>query len=265
MPSATPLGGVQGRQACVVAYDDRNGDGARSPSERFVAGVTVRLTHIVSGAFVTWTTDGANDPDFCWNGLTDGSYTLEITELPLGIIGSGIAEHGFDVPMAEASITFDFGVRSADAPTAVPTEPATSTPTPPPTPRPTPTALPTVDGPSGTVCAIVYSDVNANGFDDPGEPLIADIMLTIEDEARRPSRTLLSRSDDGLCVPLPAGVYYVTVADVPDHVSTTPREEVVLLTAGDVRNVRFGWHSQFTADGTRILLPFSVRQVRSSP
>ncbi len=256
VPSATPIGGARGRQACITAFDDRDGDGSRSPAERFVAGLTVQLTHLASGAFVTWTTDGANNPDFCWNGLTDGSYALKITELPFGMISSGTAEHRFEVPMEEVSLTFEFGIRSADAPTA--------TPSPLPTTRSTPTPLPTVVGPQGTLCAIVFSDLNANGFDDPGEPLIADGLIRIENEVRSPVRVILSRGDDRLCVPLATGVYYVTMEPLLGHEPTTAGEEVVLVTDGAVRDVRFGWHRQISHGAQRLFLPLALRQVRAS-
>lgn len=262
VPSATPIGGARGRQACITAFDDRDGDGSRSPDERFIAGLTVQLTHIASGAFVTWTTDGANDPDFCWNGLVDGQYTIAITERPRGMIASGPTEYRFDVPMESTSITFEFGVRSADAPTALPTDPPTATPSALPTLRPTPTPLPTVVGPQGTLCAIAFSDIDANGFDDPGEPLIEDASIRIEDEHRSAVRALMSRSDGAVCVPLAAGVYYVSSEPVTGYEATTSIAEVVLLTDGDVRNVRFGWHRRIAPNGSGIYLPFALRQVR---
>ena len=70
----------------MAAFDDRDGDGRRGAAERFLAGVTVRLLHRPSGAFVSWTTDGQNDPDYCWNGLSDGDYVLTVVLAPLGYV-----------------------------------------------------------------------------------------------------------------------------------------------------------------------------------
>lgn len=261
VPSDTPPAGAVGRQVCITAFEDRDGDGTRSLDERFAAGVTVQLTHVGSGAFVTWTTDGANDPDFCWNGLTDGSYTIETTELPIGMISSGPDEIAFEIPMPVASRTFEFGIRSADAPTAAPTATATPAPSLTPTPRPTPTPLPTVTGPQGSVCALVFSDLNGDGFEDPGEPAIADAVVQVQDERRRPLLELHSRAEGRVCAPLATGIYYVVALPVAGYAATTPTEEVVLVTDGDTREVRFGWYHE-TSGARLIHLPFAVRQVR---
>jgi hypothetical protein len=135
-PAATPAtasapptrpGAPDGRQVCLVAFDDRDGDGGRDASERYLPGVTVRLTHAATGAFVTWTTDGLNDPDRCWSGLVDGDYEIAATHAPLGYVPTTASVYRFAVPLASNAATYAFGLR----------RPPVSTPSPPPT-DPTP-------------------------------------------------------------------------------------------------------------------------------
>jgi hypothetical protein len=106
-----------------------------------------------------------------------------------------------------------------------------------------------------------FSDLDGNAFEDPGEPGIEDASVRVEDEARSPVREILSRSDAPVCVPLATGVYYVVALPLAGYTATTPVEEVVLVTDGDTRVIRFGWYHQPV--GTRIVhLPFAMRQVR---
>ena len=95
LASPTATGPANQRQVCVVAFQDQDGDGLRGIDERFLAGVILRLTHLPSGVFDTWTTDGANDPDHCWSALIDGAYRLEAQSLPPGLVASGQRERLF--------------------------------------------------------------------------------------------------------------------------------------------------------------------------
>lgn len=261
----TPAGPRQGRQACVLAYEDRDADGLRDPDERFLAGVTVRLTHVATGAFITWTTDGANDPDFCWNGLSDGRYVLRLDDLPAGMAPSGAASHTFDVPLAEPSTTFAFGAHrpaestAAPPPTASPTRGPTPAPTSSATPSatPTPTASPTVVGPAGDVCVVVFLDRDGNGFADPGEAPVDGAEILVETESRAPARRLLSRVEP-VCARLGAGVYFVAVTPAEGFASTTAAESAVLVTAGSRQALQFGWRPISRRAGP-IFVPFAYR------
>lgn len=257
-PIPTPDGPPTGRQVCVSAFDDRDGDGARGAGERFVAGVTVRLMHVASGAFVTWTTDAANDPDYCWSGLTDGEYSLEALELPRARVLSGPAEHTFAVPLPAASTTFTFGTRDASAPTVAPSP--SRSPTEPPT--PSPTAMPTVVGPAGELCVAAFLDRGRDGFLDAGDELLAGFRFAVADEGREPERALDSRSEHHVCTLLPAGVHFVEVAAPAGYTATTPTEQAVLLTDGGSVAVSFGWYRPSEGTSDRAYLPLGIRALR---
>lgn len=266
-----PPGGREGRQICVVAFRDANGNTVRDPEERFLAGVTVRLRHEDSGAFVTWTTDGANDPDFCWAGLADGRYTLRLLELPRDHVASGPAEFQVDVPLAAGSVTYAFGARPADVPTAtpslVPTEPPpadTLTPEASPTPRdtPTPTAQPTVVGPQGEICASAWEDRDGNGFLDADETWVADLLVEIarspDGQAVRALRTLSGRP---VCSVLPSGVWHVRLVDPAPWNGVGEASQAVLLTEGSLASVSF---PLAPLEAGRAYLPFAMRRVATS-
>jgi len=266
----TPTGPPSGRQACVLAYDDRDADGLRDPDERFLAGVTVRLTHATTGAFITWTTDGANEPDYCWNGLSDGRYVLRLDDLPSGLAPSGAASYTFDVPFADASVTYAFGAHRSDLEPPTPTGSATATerattgPSPTatatltPSPSPSPTASPTVVGPAGDVCATVFDDRDGNGFADAGEEPIAGAEILVETEARGPSRRLVSRAEEAACARVAAGVYFVVVQPPAGFRATTATESAVLVTAGSRQSVAFGWRAE-ARPHRPLYIPFALR------
>ncbi len=239
-PTAT--GPANQRQVCVVAFDDRDGDGRLGPGERFLAGVTLRLTHVRTGVFDSWTTDGANDPDYCWNGLIDGPYTLKAVSLPRGHVGSGVLEHAFEVPFPGAPARYTFGARRPEVPTPTPTPMPTRPPTPTPSPTlsPTPSPEPTVDGPSGEICLGVFDDRNHDGARAAGEPWLEGMRVRVLAEDRQEVRVLASRSDGPRCTRLAAGVYYAGIAAPEGWIVITPREEAVLLTDGVRRTVVFG-------------------------
>jgi len=241
--SATASGPPTQRQVCVLAYDDRSGDGQRDPDERFLAGVTLRLTHVRTGVFDSWTTDGANDPDYCWNGLIDGPYTLKAVTMPRGFVASGASEVRFDVPFAGPPARYLFGARRPDVATATRAPSATAAPTdtPAPTPSPIPSPTPTVIGPSGEVCLGVFEDRDRDRARGAGEGWLAGFRLRVLDQSRAPLRELTSRADGPVCVLLGVGVYFTAAAPRPGLVPTTPMEEPVLLTEGVRRGVAFGW------------------------
>ncbi len=244
LPSPTASGPANQRQVCVVAFQDRDGDGLRGADERFLAGVILRLTHLSSGVFDTWTTDGANDPDHCWSALIDGDYRLEAQSLPVGLVASGGRERLFTVPFPGQPALYAFGARAPA--TATPTAPATAKPSatlsPTPSPSPTDTPAPTVAGPSGQVCAAVFEDRDGDGRQ-AGEPYLAGHWLEILSNADRTVlRRLRSRADGPVCVTLPVGVFLVRSEAILGAGATTPQELLVgLLSEGARREAAFGW------------------------
>lgn len=259
LPSPTATGPATQRQVCVVAFMDLDGDGLRGADERFLPGVTLKLTHLPSGVFDTWTTDGANDPDHCWSSLIDGAYRLEAQSLPSGLVASGGRERLFTVPFPGLPALYAFGARPPD--TATPTPRATIRPTltpiPSPSPSPSDTPQPTVAGPAGQICAAVFEDRDGDGRQS-GEPYLAGQGLEVLDNADRTVlRRLRSRADAAVCVLLPVGVFVVRMDAVSGAIATTPQEQLVgLLSAGARREIGFGW--RWPERAWQLWLPMSL-------
>lgn len=248
--TATPSGPADQRQVCVLAFDDADGDGRRGHEERFLAGVTLRLTHERSGVFDTWTTDGANDPDHCWSGLVDGDYSLRVVGLPHGLVSSGADRLSFAVPFPGPPRSYAFGARRADLPT--PTQ--APTPSPIPTPSPSPSAEPTVAGPSGQICLGIFEDPDRDGFRGPEEVWLSGVETRVLDEARQPVREIVSRAEGPLCLRLPVGIYYAAAVPPTGWLVTTPGEVPVLLSEGVRRDAAFG------LAGAQVHLPMLLRE-----
>jgi hypothetical protein len=239
----TPEGPRIGRQVCLLAFEDADGDGRRQYPERLLPGVTIRLTHHASGAFLSWTTDGANEPDHCWAGLTDGAYTLRVDELPRDYVATGLVSRNFEVPFTVASVQYEFGAHHGPVPTVAPPptlQPATATASPSPTTRPTPTPQPTVTGPAGDVCLAVYHDRNGDGFRDEDERYLLDARMAVRNEAGDVVRGLLSEAGGPVCSTLRPGVYTAEASVVPGWEATSVQTQPVLLTVGDRVVVEFG-------------------------
>jgi hypothetical protein len=277
--TVTPPGPATWRQLCVLAFDDADGDGARQLDERLLPGVTLRLTHGPSGAFVTWTTDGANDPDHCWAGLADGNYTLKPVEMPRGFVATGLVERTFNVPFTVSSVQYEFGAYDTTRPTptvpptpiptpsatqtapATPTSAGSSTAPPSPTVRPTTTPQPTVDGPNGQVCVGVYRDGDASGFREGVEPYLADHRVSIAADGGVEVRALQSLATEPVCSRLAPGVYHVAVQPVPGWEPTTVQEQAILLTSDDHILLEFGRHRR----GGAVYLPFAAASPGGGP
>jgi hypothetical protein len=247
---------------CVLAYRDLDADGQQDEGERFLAGVTLRLTHLRSNVFDSWTTDGANDPDHCWSALIEGEYSLRAVSFPSGLGPSGLAEHRFTVPFPGAPARYAFGARppATATLTASPSPSLAATVRPTVTPTPEDTAQPTVTGPSGEVCVRIFEDRDGDG-QPAGEPWIGGQLIQILDEGRALSRALRSLAAGGACARLPVGVYFVRTDRPAGAEATTAEEAPVLLSEGSRKDIVFGWRYD-RPTGARIWLPVTAKMSR---
>ena len=238
--SGTPADPATARQVCMLAFDDRDGDGVRGPAERLLPGVPVKLTHLRTGVPSNWITDGANIPDYCWNGLPDGEYTLAVSRLPSGYVPTGPTEYRISVPIVNPVPQYEFAAQHAEI--VPPTPPPSNTPPPTPTvlASPTPSPEPTIAGPSGQICIAVFDDPNRNGLHEPTERYLRNVRLTVFDDHAVVVRDLRSKDDGPLCTHLATGVYYVRAELAPNTVWTTFQQQAVLLTQDAKPLVEFG-------------------------
>jgi hypothetical protein len=267
--TATATGPAVQRQVCVVAFVDANGNGAREPEERFLAGANIRLTHQRSGAYISRTTDGANDPDYCWDGLIDGDYSVAAKSWPEGYQATGPVEWLFTIPFAGLPAHYTFGARRGPVPTATattspsPRPSDTAAPTQTPAPTGTPTPQPTVVGPAGDLCLTVFHDRDSSHFRDPDEALLADLRISVRADNDGPVREVLSRADGAVCMRLAVGVYYAHAALASGWIATGPEEQAVLVTLGQQQTVAFG-QRPLRSPG-RAFLPFAARPRPGTP
>ncbi len=123
--------------------------------------------------------------------------------------------------------------------------PGFPTPTPGPSPTPTP-ILPTptkVPG-YGTVCVLLYNDINGNGmFDDEFETLLAGGTVSLRDRRGQITQTGITRADldDPVCFEdIPVGVYQVSIGIPQAFNPTTQTDQQIQVLAGNTVYVSFG-------------------------
>jgi hypothetical protein len=123
-----------------------------------------------------------------------------------------------------------------NAPTAVPTiESASPTPV-----GPAPTAAPAN---VGKVCALIWTDVNGNGFRDGAETLLAGGQMAVVDVAT--GKPVQSYTTDGLSEPhcfenLPAGQYSISAGMPNGYNATTESAKSLRVDAGTTSSLEFG-------------------------
>ena len=138
-------------KVCGKVFEDTNGNGVQDAGEPDYAGAKVNITD-ETGNTVTATTDA--NGQYCQDGIEAGSVEVVVDpdSLPSG-----------------ATIT-------TENPTTITVEAGQNNPA---------GADGFKPGPTGTVCGVVFADINKNGRIDYGEPGLANITVTITDSNNR--------------------------------------------------------------------------------
>ncbi len=150
------------------------------------------------------------------------------------------------------------GATSTPTPTSTPTTVMlpTNTPTPtstpttagPPTPTSTPTTgtaptntpTPTSTTVPGTLCLLVYNDLNGDGIRQNGEPLLTGAQLAVMDSGNAVVATWTTNGTEPVCFNLPPANYTVAETNPSGFVSTTPDTAMATVSSGSSLEIDFG-------------------------
>jgi LPXTG-motif cell wall-anchored protein len=263
---------------------DLNNNGIQDPDELPVVGVTVRLYNASTGALVgTAVTNsrgeyyftsstiepagGGTTPDEFGGGLVADTPYRIVMDLAADC-AAGAPLDGFSLTLTDATTSaettdrddrIDNDATSMGANSCLYNEATVIV---------APMSLGTVDHtydigfyrPSVIIGDLVWFDLNKNGVQDPGEPGVANVVLTITTAAggevtdifgRKVTSVTTSASGRYLIPFLPAGAYKITITLPGDYETTTGTSEVqmslVLALGADVRTLDFGIYSETEA------------------
>ena len=206
-------------------FNDFDGNGIQNGTEPGLAGVTVTLTGTdADGVAVSLTTLTSATGTYSFTGLPASNaagYTVTISNLAAGFTpttptGTPSLSQTVVFPAGANLDTVDFGVRQAPA----------------------------------TIGNLVFNDLNGNGVQDPGEPLLPNVPVTLLDPQGNPFATTTTNATGNFTFTnVPPGITFTVVAIPPaGFTGTTPNpQSVPALAPGQVFNVPIGLQ---TAPGT---------------
>jgi uncharacterized repeat protein (TIGR01451 family) len=186
-----------------TVFHDLDGDKTQDTNEPGISNVTVTLYDNNGDLFATTTT--ADDGSYTFHQVPVGSYTVTETD-PEGYNSTTPNTVSVDVP-DNGSDQADFG-----------------------------------DQQPGSLTGVVFDDLNNNGTQDPGEPGISNVTITLYDTNNNQVSTTTTANDGSYSFTnLIPGSYTVTETDPADYLSTTDNsKEDVKVPAGGSATVDFG-------------------------
>ncbi|MBI3536475.1 MAG: hypothetical protein HY070_02760 [Chloroflexi bacterium] len=231
-----------------------------------VDNVTVTLKDAALNPLQTMLTSGGGI--YAFSGLTPATYFVQIT-VPNGYVAVGpTLQNGTIVQSGQIcnNIQADFDLARftptptntsvpptntptrtntpAPAPSLTPTNTPTRTNTPAPAPSltPTNTPLPTATPIQlGSLCALVYHDLNGNAIRNSGEPLLSNAVVTVKNSANVFIGSFTTNGTEPRCFTnLPPDVYIVTEQDPGGFFSTTSNLVAATVFSNVTTTVEFG-------------------------
>ncbi len=164
--------------------------------------MTVELLDSVGTVVGTTTTAG--DGAYLFTGVTAGAYTVQETD-PSGYVSTTANSVPISVPPGGAA-TANFG-----------------------------------DQQVGTVSGTVFSDLNGNGVQDPGESGLGGVTVTLLDSVGNVVGTATTAGDGAyVFTGVTAGTYTVQETDPSGYVSTTSNSVPISVPPGGAATANFG-------------------------
>ncbi len=179
-----------------------------------------------------------DDPD------TPGKDGGEEGDTVVFLIGSNEADQ---TGIWHSGVASPLNLTASSGPTPTPTPTKTSTVTPTPTFTPTPTVTPTPS--TGSIEGLVWFDLNRNLTPEPGEPPLADAVLTLKDASQQVVATYVTTETGTYAFPdLTPGFYFLVETDPPGYRSVpgSSNNRGVPVSAGSTQVVDFADESILT-------------------
>jgi uncharacterized repeat protein (TIGR01451 family) len=179
-----------------TVFSDLNGNGIQDVGEPGFAGVTVTLQDAGGATVATTTTNATGNYQF--TGLTAQTYTVTITP-PAGFTTT--TTNPLTVPLASGQTvtTADFGLRA-----------------------------------TGIIGDTVFNDFDGDGIQDPGEPGIGGVTVTLTDASGVPRTVITDANGNYQFQNVPPGAFTVTVTPPANFANTTPGTRTGTLIPGGV-------------------------------
>ncbi|OWK43205.1 hypothetical protein FRUB_02804 [Fimbriiglobus ruber] len=212
-----------------TVWDDTNNDGVQEPGEPGIPGATVVLLDSSGNPVATTTTDANGHYQF--NNLIPGTYTVQVTP-PAGMISStgqpgsptGPAEPG-STNYTDAGTDLDHGTQTGATVTSTPVTLTASGTDPDAGPNGPGTANNNVNLGLFTplsINATVWDDTNNDGVQEPGEPVLPGVTVTLFNSSGTPIATTTTDANGNYqFTDLPPGTYTVQVSLPPGYVSSS--------------------------------------------
>ncbi|MBW4647660.1 MAG: carboxypeptidase regulatory-like domain-containing protein [Kastovskya adunca ATA6-11-RM4] len=200
-------------------FNDSNGNGTQDPGEPGLANVTITLRDSNGNVVATTTTDA--NGNYNLTNLPAGSYTVTVTD-PAGFtLTTNNQSLTINLASGQTVSSADFGYRQTNS----------------------------------SIGDLVFNDLNGNGTQDPGEPGLANITVTLRDSNGTAIATTTTDANGNYrFTGLPAGSYTVSVTDPAGFAITTGNDPfLVNLAAGAaVNNVDFGFRQSNASIGNLV-------------
>ncbi|RMG54839.1 MAG: hypothetical protein D6723_04090, partial [Acidobacteria bacterium] len=113
--------------------------------------------------------------------------------------------------------------------------------------------------PCGEICVVKFADLDGDGMQDPGEPLLAGWEFDITDQNNNPIGTITTSppGTSPACLTVAPGTYIVTEQVQSGWMPTTPNPQTVTVQPGQMVTVAFGNQQEVNCD----LLNISTQSV----
>jgi protocatechuate 3,4-dioxygenase beta subunit len=201
-------------------FNDPNNNGILDPGETGVGGATVTLRDAAGNIVATATTD--TNGNYQFPNLPPGNYTVTVTP-PTGFVNTTPTTLPVNLAPGQIIDTIDFGLRQ----------------------------------PLGAIGDRVFNDLNGNGVQDPGEPNLPGVTVTLNGIDANGNTVNLTTTTDAngnyQFANILAGNYTVTVTPPATFNATTPNPQNVTLAPGQtIDTVDFGLRQTPGTIGDRV-------------